>query len=165
LDWPAGCSAGSPSLGDVTGRRPPLPPCPARSAGRPGLATTRWHSGRPQPWAIGRSDRDVLCLAGVWDRWVDPADGTELWGVAVLTVAADAAIEALHHRMPLLLGRDEEAAWLDPGISEAELAQLLARPRSSAELRWWPVSRTINAAGADGAALITPITLELAASA
>jgi putative SOS response-associated peptidase YedK len=93
-----------------------------------------WGRGGGPALSVRRHDRDVLCLAGVWERGRDPVTGAELTGVAVLTVDADARMRRRGPRMPLALDPDEEADWLDAAIDLDRLSAILTRPRSSLEL-------------------------------
>jgi putative SOS response-associated peptidase YedK len=90
--------------------------------------------GGQQPLRLRRDDRDVLCLAGVWDRRPDPVSGEETAGVTILTVEADAGMRRRGDRMPLALDPEEEEPWLDGVLDAGGLSAILGRPRSSAEL-------------------------------
>lgn len=56
-----------------------------------------WESGKHVPWRFKRSDGTPWGLAGLWNRWADPATGELLESYTMLTINADA--HALMNRM------------------------------------------------------------------
>jgi len=111
-----------------------------------------------QPWYITDPDAaDLLGLAGLLDRWVDQ-DGTTRAACAIVTTAAATDdLRALHDRMPVVLPRTAEAAWLDPGLTNpAAVLPLLHHP-DAACLRRWPVSPAVNRSGSSDPAFVRPL--------
>ena len=111
-----------------------------------------------QPWFITDPDGDdLLGLAGLLDRWVDQ-DGTPRAACAIATTAAATDdLRALHDRMPVVLSRQAEGLWLDPGVTAAEaVLPLLAHPAAD-RLRRWPVSTAVNRSGHSDPARIGPL--------
>jgi putative SOS response-associated peptidase YedK len=111
-----------------------------------------------QPWYITDPDADdLLGLAGLLDRWVDQ-DGTPRAACAIVTTAAATDdLRALHDRMPVVLPRTAEAAWLDPGLTDpAAVLPLLYHP-DAARLRRWPVSPAVNRSGSSDPAFVLPL--------
>ena len=67
-----------------------------------------------------------MALAGLWSPWLG-ADGSEVETAAILTVAANADVAAIHDRMPAILAPDQCETWLDTRrVDGPEAAQLLA---------------------------------------
>lgn len=66
----------------------------------------------------------VFAFAGLWDLWTGK-DGTKLLTCAILTTAANKVVKPFHERMPVIVGPDGYARWLDPGTSEMELVGLM----------------------------------------
>ena len=64
-----------------------------------------------QPYAIGRKDGAPLAFAGVWEGWRGP-DGETLRSFAILTTAANATMQTLHDRMPVILEEEQWPVWL-----------------------------------------------------
>src|SRR5262245_9585226 len=52
-------------------------------------------------------------FAGVWD--VRNAPTGKLFTVAIVTTTPNELTATVHDRMPVILSRGDEAAWLDPG--------------------------------------------------
>jgi putative SOS response-associated peptidase YedK len=69
----------------------------------------------------------LLPLAGLWERWIDPATGEELRTCTVVTCAPNALAAQVHDRMPVVLDRSEIDAWLTTTTS-AEALHALLRP-------------------------------------
>ena len=76
-----------------------------------------------QPYYIKSSEQPYLAFAGLWERWVD-SDGSVLESCTVLTTEAHQSLAWLHHRMPVLLGRDKHLSWLKHGLNDTDWAQL-----------------------------------------
>jgi len=70
-------------------------------------------SGRRQPHYIALPDRAPFAIAGLFERWRGEDDAW-LETCALLTVAANDRVRALHDRMPAILAERDLEAWLDP---------------------------------------------------
>jgi putative SOS response-associated peptidase YedK len=70
----------------------------------------RTENGVKQPWLISNEER-ALAVAALWDVW----EGGEqpLLSCTLVTTAAAEAFKPWHQRMPVMLGTDERARWLD----------------------------------------------------
>jgi len=101
-----------------------------------------WGSDR-RPWRFHRSDGKPFGMAGLWDRWTDPA-GKVVESCAVLTQAANESVAPVHDRMPAIVRAERLASWLDPSQTDAGAALALLRPLDAGELRRQPVSRLVN---------------------
>jgi putative SOS response-associated peptidase YedK len=108
-----------------------------------------------QPYAIGPADPDehALTLAGLWDRWKSP-EGAWVVSCAIVTGPPNAAIAALHDRMPVILGEADWPVWLGERDGEAKA---LLRPCPDAWLKIWPVSPAVNSVRNKGAELLDPV--------
>lgn len=115
--------------------------------------------GRKQAYHIARSDHDLFAFAGLWAIWRGSDSGTgeehRLRSCAILTTAANSAVARLHDRMPVILPRAAEAAWLDPATPQERLLELLA-PLPSEETSMLAVGPAVNDARYDGAECLAP---------
>src|ERR1017187_232942 len=115
-----------------------------------------------QPYYISRRDGAPLAMAGIYELWRDRAvpDDHErawLWSAAIITTNAPDELGRIHDRMPMIIGADSWADWLDPASDDpADLRGLLA-PAVSGGLVWRPVSPEVNSVRHNGAQLIEPI--------
>lgn len=84
------------------------------------------NGGRPTRWRIGRADGAPFAVAGLWDRWTDPASGAQAGSFTVLTVNADGhAVTGRMHRpeeekrMPVIVPPERYADWLNASPAQA----------------------------------------------
>jgi putative SOS response-associated peptidase YedK len=116
-------------------------------------------AGRKQPFFIHRADRRPFALAGLAESWMGP-NGEEVDTVAIITTAASRDLAALHHRVPLAIGDQDFARWLDCSSDSADDVMGLLAPPDIGEFAWHEVSTLVNHAGNDDPQLILPITDE-----
>ncbi|XP_060070812.1 abasic site processing protein HMCES-like [Ylistrum balloti] len=89
------------------------------------------------------STKRLLTMAGVFDIWSPPDGAPPLYTYSVITVAASAAMDWLHHRMPAILTSEEEVSeWLDFGDIPLLKAVKNIRPVECIQLH--PVSNVVN---------------------
>jgi putative SOS response-associated peptidase YedK len=110
--------------------------------------------GGKQPYAIRSAGGELLAFAGIWDRWQGPEGPLDT--CAILTTTANAAMAPIHDRMPVILAREDHAAWLDPSTSADRLLALL-RPCPEAWLRLDPVDPRVGNVRNDDAGLLEPV--------
>jgi len=111
---------------------------------------TKDPGGNRLPWYITRADGAPVVMAGVWQVWGDDALAT----FAIVTTGANAAMAALHHRMPVILAPEDWAPWLgEAGHGAARL--ICAAPEDA--LVWHRVDRAVNSNRASGEGLIAPV--------
>ena len=111
-------------------------------------------SGHKQPHHIARSDGEPFAFAGLWSAWRADGDHT-LRTCAIVTAAANLVVAPLHDRMPVILDRESERAWLDPCTPTAALPDIL-RSIPSSEIAVRPVGGAVNDARYDGPACLEP---------
>jgi putative SOS response-associated peptidase YedK len=109
--------------------------------------------GGRDPWYITRRDGAPMALAGLWEGWRDPSSGEVVRSVALLTVAANAPMRALHTRMPVVIERADHALWLG---ERGKGAAPLMRAAQDDVLHWHRVGCAVNSNRAEGAALVVP---------
>ena len=102
--------------------------------------------GHKQAYFLRSAKHTGLLLAGLWDRWqgVD-ADGQQcqIDSFAILTTAASAAMQAVHHRQPVLLDQHRAVQWLDPSLPTSELEHYF-EPQLVTPIEARPVSSWVN---------------------
>src|SRR5262249_54061253 len=99
----------------------------------------------------------VLSFAGLWDRWKNPDTGEPTTSCTIIVTDANALTRPIHDRMPVVLDKEDLAAWLD-GSGGTKLL----RPAADGKLRMWPVSRRVNKTGSgdDDPTLIEEVAAE-----
>jgi putative SOS response-associated peptidase YedK len=105
------------------------------------------------PYYIHFQGEQYIAFAGLYDVWSTP-DGEELYTFTIITTDADAFMARLHNRMPVMLARELEDAWLDSALTQAQdVLDVLSRS-TGLELDAYPVSRMVNRPSIDSQALI-----------
>jgi putative SOS response-associated peptidase YedK len=95
-------------------------------------------------------------LAAIYENWLG-ADGSEIETMAVLTTASNAAMSALHDRMPVIIQPEHFDLWLDcrPGTT-GDIVHLLAPPAEDL-LDIVEVSRKLNNPRNEGPEVQEPV--------
>jgi putative SOS response-associated peptidase YedK len=95
-----------------------------------------------RPWRIVDAERPAFAFAGVWEGWRNP-EGEIVRSFAIVTTKANEKLSPIHDRMPVMLKRDDEDAWLDPNTPEPKLLSLLA-PYDAAKTALYRVDARVN---------------------
>ena len=122
------------------------------------VLVTGWYEWRAEagarvPWWFHGARGQVLALAGLWERWIDTVTGEDVRTCAVLTCAPNAMAARVHDRMPVVLGANGAARWLDAGSDPDGLHGLL-RACPDDVLEAWAVDRRVGNHRHDDARLI-----------
>ena len=75
-----------------------------------------------RPFAIHLKGQPIMSVAGVWEHWSSPETSEVGESFSIITTAANSFMEGIHNRMPVILAREDEDAWLS---SEKESRQAL----------------------------------------
>lgn len=114
---------------------------------------TKTPDGARDPWYIFAADGAPLVMAVVWQEWTSP-EGLTLRTCAIVTTAANATMQEIHHRMPVILGPADWPLWLgEAGHGAATLMQ--AAPLDALEM--YRVDREVNSNKASGPDLISSL--------
>lgn len=105
-----------------------------------------------QPIYVRRRDQGLFAFAGLWEEWKTP-DGDRLQTCTIITTEPNELIVQFHHRMAVILRREDEAIWLDPGPN----ALPLLKPYAAEELEAFAVSRAVNTPSFEDASCIAPV--------
>lgn len=111
----------------------------------------RREHGRKRAYLIRRRDRKPMALAAL--RSVGSESEGESGAVAIVTTEANDPLRPLHHRMPAILDRDGESAWI--GRDGPVGRESLMRPPGNA-LEIVPVGSRVNNARFDDQECMTP---------
>jgi len=94
-------------------------------------------------------------FAGLWDVWRTPS-GDKLATFTIVTVPPNQLVAPIHDRMPAILERAAEAAWLDPEQTDAQAALALLHPFAADHMSATPVSTHVNDVRHDDPACLAP---------
>ena len=106
----------------------------------PAVGWYEWRESDKQPFYFHRADGRLAALAGLLSF-----HGGVLT-CAVLSTEATDGPAAVHHRMPVALDAEAEAAWLESGTVQA----------AAAGIAFHAVRRLVNSARAEGPELLEP---------
>lgn len=108
-------------------------------------------AGKKQPYYFYSVEQPVLAFAGIYET-----DETGVKSAAIITQPANPIVGLVHDRMPLILSEAFFDAWLDPELTNSEIAVAEARTAAPPNLLGHPVTTEVNLARAQGAHLILP---------
>lgn len=117
-----------------------------------------------QPYYLHPEGGAPLGLAGLYERWKDPAlpaDHPEAWRwtTTILTTTACDALGYVHDRSPVIVPGPMLEEWLDPAITDPadvrEMVAAIPEPRLIPR----PVAQDVGKVGNDGPHLIEAIDL------
>ena len=115
-----------------------------------------------QPWYVTGRDGEPMGFAGLWERWrvpvgmalpgslADRRPGDVVETFTVLTTAANDAMRALHHRMPVILPPEAIGPWLSG--DDVDLG-----PAAEDRLLMHRVSRAMNNPRNDSPECVAPL--------
>jgi putative SOS response-associated peptidase YedK len=95
-----------------------------------------------QPYCIRRKDGKPFAIAGLWESW-HPGEEDAVESATILTTSANATMQPIHERMPVILSPSDYGRWLDAKTPRPELESLLV-PFPLDDLSTFPVSKWVN---------------------
>lgn len=106
------------------------------------------------PHRVTEASQKLFSFAGLWEEFEDE-DGSMVHTFTLLTVESNETVRPLNDRMPVIFDKVQEAAWLNPESSEADLTSIL-KSFPSGKLGVYTVSSMINDPEKDQPSLIRP---------
>lgn len=112
-----------------------------------------------QPIRIMLKSEEPFAFAGIWETWTDKSvpDAEPVLSCSIITTAPNSIIEPIHNRMPVILPKELEQDWLNPGQEDTGLLRELLLPYDPALMKTYRVSTLVNSAKNDGPELILPL--------
>jgi len=119
-----------------------------------GFYEWRRPAGEPKhPFNIRPAEGGPFAMAGIWETWTAP-DGTALDTCAIITTSANKTLEAIHHRMPVILAPEDWTPWLEtPEVDASDLLSLI-KPSPDDLLEAYEVSTRVNRVANNGPDLL-----------
>jgi len=109
-----------------------------------------------QPFFISNKDGSPLSFAGIWCN-AGTAEGERVDTCAILTTGANAVLEPIHYRMPVIIERKDWETWLNPDLADDALLMELIAPSDAEKMQAWGVAHAVNKVTNDNPALLLPI--------
>lgn len=122
-----------------------------------GFYEWRKEDKRKLPAYIYARNGGPLAFAGLWETWKSP-EGQAIQSCTIITTAANAFIQPLHNRMPVILSDETQALWLDPLTDDRKILEPLLIPAPNDLLTSHPVSEMVNSVKNQGPGCILPLT-------
>ena len=110
-----------------------------------------------QPLVLRPTDQELFGFAGLWDEVVT-GDGEVIRSFTIITTSPNELVAPIHHRMAAILERDDEAAWLDPDVTDWPEVEQLIRSYPAERMELYPVGKAVNNTRVDDPSLIQPLT-------
>ncbi|WP_419883248.1 SOS response-associated peptidase [Peribacillus sp. B-H-3] len=110
---------------------------------------------RKQPYHITLKNKEPFAFAGLWDEWEHK--GEILKTCTIITTEANQLMKEIHHRMPVILTRENEDAWLNSDESGAEVLTSMLLPYDSSKMEAYPISAMVNYAKNEGKEIINSL--------
>ena len=83
-------------------------------------------------------------MAGLWETWRSPEDGTDIRSCAILTTEPNPLMATIHSRMPVILDPAHWSRWLDPRQTDpTEVADLMG-PFDASRMRARRCSKSVG---------------------
>ncbi len=109
-----------------------------------------------QPYFIHLPGKQVFPFAGLMSRWKAAESEAAILTAAIMTRQAEGPAADVHTRMPLILSKEAEAAWLDSERKDGQAALDAAQAVAVTAVVHYPVSSRVNNSKSAGADLIEP---------
>ena len=115
-----------------------------------------WHRAGAQktPYYIRMQDDELFAVAGLYEYRPGDTTVAPMMTFTVLTTAANALMQPIHDRMPVILPPEAYEEWLDPRNTSARGLETLLQPYPVAAMQVHPVSPRVNSVRNDDAALM-----------
>ncbi len=101
-----------------------------------------WQAGPDgkTPFCIHRPQTELFAVAGIWESW---GKENPIRSASLLTTTANAQVQPIHDRMPVIIAAEHFKTWLDGETPPQKLKALLG-PAPEGLLQAFAVSRRVN---------------------
>ena len=114
-------------------------------------------AGGKQPFLLRLNKGAPFGFAGLWDCWRG-SGGQVLETFTILTTVANALVEPIHKRMPVILDRQQREAWLQPWVGPESIRQFW-EPFPASAMETIPVSDYVNNPAHDSVECLQAVSL------
>jgi putative SOS response-associated peptidase YedK len=105
-----------------------------------------------RPFRIMLKDEGLFAFAGLWDTW--EKEGKRVVTCLIITTDSNSLLSRIHDRMPVILSKENEKAWVSSEIAVPEALRML-KPYDPGAMRACEISTFVNSPAHD-----TPAVLE-----
>lgn len=107
------------------------------------------------PYRIKMEDHSLFAMAGIWDTWKDE-EGNPINSFSIITTSPNELMENIHTRMPVILQKRDEKAWLNE--TDTDFLQSLLIPYPAKEMTAYSISKLVNYPKNDTPEILKPAT-------
>lgn len=119
-----------------------------------GFFEWRQEASGKQPYYIQKENHDILAVAAFWESWNN--EEKVVHSCCLVTCDASPFMRPIHHRMPVLLNKEQQAIWLNNSrCNKEELASVMC-PSQENDLIAYPVTKMVNRAEFNNPLAIEP---------
>ncbi len=108
------------------------------------------------PMRIKMKSDELFAIAGLWESWKAP-DGKIVHTCTAITTEPNRLVKQIHDRMPVILRREHEAAWLDPRNKNTHFLGNILKTYDENQMDAYIVSEAVNSPRNNDESLICPI--------
>ncbi|MGN7388386.1 SOS response-associated peptidase [Sporosarcina sp. SAFN-015] len=112
--------------------------------------------GEKIPMRIRLKNDELFAIAGLWESWKSP-EGKIIHTCTAITTEPNDLMKPIHDRMPVILKREDEAAWLDPRNADIDFLGNMLMPFDEEQMEAYSVSSAVNSPKNNEESLIVPI--------
>lgn len=113
-------------------------------------------NGEKIPMRIKLKNDDLFAIAGLWESWKSP-DGKVIHTCTAITTEPNNLMKPIHDRMPVILKREDESAWLDPRNIDVDFLGNMLQPFDESQMDAYSVSSAVNSPKNNEESLIVPV--------
>ncbi len=87
-----------------------------------------------KPFHFSLRSAEPFGLAGLYETWLSP-ENKPVKTCTIITTAANNLLKPIHDRMPVIVPKDEEALWMDPGVLDPKELAAILKPYPAEEMK------------------------------
>lgn len=104
------------------------------------------------PYFVSSKENSYMALAGIWDEWFDNQLNMNIVTVALITCDANDKLSKIHHRMPVVLQKEDFSVWLKS--QDLKQVNYLFKIYPSNNLKLYEVTSEVNKVSFDNSSSI-----------
>ena len=112
------------------------------------------------PFYLHLKSNKLFGFAGLYDVWTSPK-GEKISTCTIITTEANELLQPIHHRMPVILTKENETVWLDSNLEDKQKLLPLLKPYISSKMEVYEVSNFVNSPKNNSPECVKPIGLRL----
>lgn len=112
-------------------------------------------NNRKIPYFISLKSKKPFGFAGLCSRWAAPRQ-KQICTCTIITTEANELLKPIHKRMPVIIEKQNEKAWLDPSEHDSNRLLRFLKPYASDEMVCYEVSTLVNSPAHNAPVCIKP---------